>query len=213
VKDWKKFKTHKLFSTMEVECELLTWERIYALCLKLSQDIIKSGYTPDAIVAVGRGGWIPARILSDFLNLRELYSVKAEYWDVAKTRENAMITQPINVDINGKKILVVDDVADTGETLSVVVSHLRKAGAGEIKSAVLQYKKTSVFAPDYCGEVLKRWVWIVYPWGVVETILGFLDRIDNVESMSDAEVAEEMKKRFNLEVTHELVALARGKRM
>ncbi len=198
---------------MEVECELLTWERIYALCLKLSQDIIKSGYTPDAIVAVGRGGWIPARILSDFLNLRELYSVKAEYWDVAKTRENAMITQPINVDINGKKILVVDDVADTGETLSVVVSHLRKAGAGEIKSAVLQYKKTSVFAPDYCGEVLKRWVWIVYPWGVVETILGFLDRIDNVESMSDAEVAEEMKKRFNLEVTHELVALARGKRM
>ncbi|AGK62058.1 putative phosphoribosyltransferase [Archaeoglobus sulfaticallidus PM70-1] len=194
---------------MEVECQLLTWDHIYRVCFTIAKDVRKSGFKPDAIVAVGRGGWIPARIISDFLNIRELYSVKAEYWDVAESRDDAVITQPINVDMSGKKVLLVDDVADTGKTLNVVVSHLRKAGAREIKTAVLQYKKTSEFIPDFSGEIFSRWVWIVYPWGLTETAIGFLKKIDNYKEKSTDELIDEIKRRFNLTLSKEIIELAK----
>ncbi len=194
---------------MEVECQQLSWNQIYDLCLKISNSIKKSGFRPDAIVAIGRGGWVPGRLISDFLGIRELYSVKAEYWDVAQTKGDAIITQPINTEIKGKKILVVDDVADTGKTLNVVISHLRKTGAVEIRTAVLQYKKTSKFSPDYSGEILKKWVWVVYPWGLVETVAGFMQKIDGYGVKKDEGIVEELKKRFNLSVSTELVQIAR----
>jgi hypothetical protein len=194
---------------MEVECSLLSWDHIFELCFKISSDVRKSGFRPDAIVAVGRGGWIPARIISDFLNIRDLYSVKAEHWDVAETKDNARITQPINVDIKGKKILVVDDVADTGKTLKVVVNHIKKSGAEKIKSAVLQYKKTSTFSPDYTGEVLEKWVWIVYPWGITESLIGFFPKISEFEIKSTEELRKIFKERFNLDVSEKLIELAR----
>ncbi len=194
---------------MEVECQQLSWDQIYDLCLKISTSVKKSGFRPDAIVAIGRGGWVPGRLISDFLGIRELYNVKAEYWDVAQTREDAVITQPINIEIKGKRILVVDDVADTGKTLNVVISHLRKAGAAEIRTAVLQYKKTSKFSPDYSGEVLKKWVWVVYPWGLVETVAAFMQKIDGHCVKGDEEVVEELKNRFNLLISTELVQIAR----
>jgi hypothetical protein len=194
---------------MEVECKLLTWNEIYDLCVKISHDVVRSEFKPDAIVAVGRGGWIPARIISDFLNIRELYSVKAEHWDVAETKDDAVITQPINVNIKDKKILVIDDVADTGKTLNVVINHLLKSGAREIKSAVLQYKKTSEFIPDFSGEILKRWVWIVYPWGILETILGFLPKIEGYNKMSDEELVGEFRKRFKLDIPKNILPFAK----
>ncbi|MBO8181470.1 MAG: phosphoribosyltransferase [Archaeoglobus sp.] len=198
---------------MEVECQQLSWDQIYDLCLKLSSAIKKSGFKPDALVAIGRGGWIPGRLISDFLGIRELYSIKAEYWDVAETRDQAVITQPINVDVNGKKLLVIDDVADTGKTLNVVVSHLRKVGAAEVRTAVLQYKKTSEFSPDYAAQILKRWVWVVYPWGLIETTVGFIQKLGKRDSGlvgSNELIAEELKKRFNLSVSPEIVELAKS---
>ena len=193
---------------MEVKCHQLSWDQIYDLCLELSNSIKRSGFKPDALVAIGRGGWVPGRLISDFLGIRELYSVKAEYWEVAETKDEAIITQPINVDVKGKKLLVIDDVADTGKTLNVVVAHLRKAGADEVRTAVLQYKKTSEFSPDYAAQILKTWVWVVYPWGLMETTLGFIQKIETVAD--DLEIAEELKKRFNLSVSPEIVKQARN---
>jgi hypothetical protein len=120
-----------------------------------------------------------------------------------------VITQPINVNIKDKKILVIDDVADTGKTLNVVINHLLKSGAREIKSAVLQYKKTSEFIPDFSGEILKRWVWIVYPWGILETILGFLPKIEGYNKMSDEELVGEFRKRFKLDIPKNILPFAK----
>jgi hypothetical protein len=51
---------------MEVECKLLTWNEIYDLCVKISHDVVRSEFKPDAIVAVGRGGWIPHELSAIF---------------------------------------------------------------------------------------------------------------------------------------------------
>ncbi|AEA46483.1 phosphoribosyltransferase [Archaeoglobus veneficus] len=187
---------------MGITTVLLTWDHVYRLCLKLAGDIRKSGFSPEAIVAVGRGGWVPARILSDTLDIRNLYSVKAEHWDVAEKREDAVITQPLNADISGMNVLVVDDVTDTGKTMDVVVQHVKELGANETKTAVLHHKNTSSFRPDFAAEILDEWIWIVYPWGVFETILGFLPKIpaSNVE-----EIREHLKINFNLDVDPEII--------
>jgi len=186
---------------MSISTMRITWDHVYELCLKLAKDVRKS-FSPDVIVAVGRGGWIPARILSDALNIRELYSVKVEHWDIAETKENAEITQPLNVDVAGKRVLVVDDVTDTGKTMGVVVRHVKDLGASEVKTAVLHHKNTSSFMPDFVAEVLDEWIWVVYPWGIFETILGFLSKISasNVE-----EVKERLKRDFNLDVDSDVI--------
>ena len=186
---------------MGVPAIFLTWDHVHKLCLKLAKDIGKS-FSPDVIVAVGRGGWIPARILSDALDVRELYSVKAEHWDVAETKDDAVITQPLNVNIAGKNVLVVDDVTDTGKTMNIIIKHVKELGAREIRTAVLHHKKSSSFMPDFAGEILDKWVWVVYPWGIFETILGFLPKISasNVD-----EIKERLKSDFNLDVDPDII--------
>ena len=115
------------------KCVQYSWQEVYELCRELARKIKNSGFKPDAIVAVARGGWVPARILADFLLIRELYSVKAEHWGIVATvTGKAKITQPLTVDLTGKSVLVVDDVADTGETVEIVAQHVREKNAKEV---------------------------------------------------------------------------------
>lgn len=160
-----------------IKCLQYTWDDIIKLCDELAKQIKKSGYKPDVIVAVARGGWIPARILCDYLDVKELYSVKTEHWGVVATPTGeARITQPLNVDLAGKKVLIVDDVADTGDTIKLVADHVKSFSPSEVKIAVIDYKKTSTFAPDYYASLMEEWRWIVYPWSLREDIKDLLKK-------------------------------------
>jgi len=162
---------------MNIKCIQYTWDDVIRLCDELAKKIKKSGYRPDVIIAVARGGWIPARILCDHLDIRELYSVKTEHWGIVATLTGeAKITQPLNVDLSGKKVLIVDDVADTGETIKVVFDHVKSFSPSDVKIAVIDYKKTSTFAPDYYAALMEDWRWIVYPWSLREDIKDLLKK-------------------------------------
>ncbi|MBS7618965.1 phosphoribosyltransferase, partial [Candidatus Bathyarchaeota archaeon] len=98
--------------------EAPSWDEIYEMCLDLASMIKASGFKPDLIVGIARGGWIPARLLSDFLNNPNITSIKVEFYlDIGKTKDEPTITQDIQVPVNEKKVLLVDDVADTGKSL------------------------------------------------------------------------------------------------
>ena len=160
-----------------IKCLQYTWDDIVRLCDELARKIKKSGYKPDVIVAIARGGWIPARILCDHLDVRELYSVKTEHWGIVATPTGeARITQPLNVDLSGKNVLIVDDVADTGETIKVVLDHVKSFSPSDVKIAVVDYKKTSTFAPDYYASLMEEWKWIVYPWSLREDVKDLLKK-------------------------------------
>ncbi len=162
---------------MNIKCLQYTWDDIIKLCDELAKKIKKSGYKPDVIVAVARGGWIPGRILCDHLEIRELYSVKTEHWGIVATQTGEVrITQPLNVDLSGKKVLIVDDVADTGETIKVVLDHVKSFSPADVKIAVIDYKKTSTFTPDYYAALMEDWKWIVYPWSLREDIKDLLKK-------------------------------------
>lgn len=142
--------------------EVPDWNEIYYGCIALADQIKKSGFNPDIIVGVARGGWIPARILSDLLGNTYVASMKVEFYkDVAEPAKKPVISQQVSTPVQGKRVLVVDDVADTGESLTAVRRDLLSRGASEVKIATLHYKPQSILRPDYY--VRETSAWIVYP--------------------------------------------------
>jgi hypoxanthine phosphoribosyltransferase len=153
----------------EIEFEVPTWNQIYEMLLNLAEKIRKNGFKPDIIVGVSRGGWPPARVLSDLLGNPNLANVKAEFYlGVAETKGEPTLTQPVSTDVTDKKVLIADEVADTGKSLKLVREHIIKEGATEVKIATVYYKPWSIIIPDYYGKETNHW--IVFPWEIKETI-------------------------------------------
>jgi hypoxanthine phosphoribosyltransferase len=154
----------------EAEFDVPTWNQIYAMLLSLAEKIRKDGFKPDVIVGVTRGGWIPARVLSDLLEISNLATVGVEFYvGCGETRNAPILTQHVSKDVGGKKTLLVDDVADTGKSLQLAREHLQQQGAKEVRVATVYFKPFSLTKPDYFEEETRCWV--VFPWDIKETIL------------------------------------------
>ncbi|KXH71545.1 MAG: hypothetical protein AM326_11700 [Candidatus Thorarchaeota archaeon SMTZ-45] len=152
---------------------ILSWQDVYNLTLQLSERIVNSGFVPDVIVGIARGGWIPARILSDVLYASALQNVRIEYYtDVGIKGKAPQITQPLTGSMEKKNVLLVDEVADTGDTLQHAINHVKELGAASVRSAVLHYKPTSIVKPDYF--MVKTSSWTVYPWENRESIIALV---------------------------------------
>ena len=149
----------------------IPWSRALEYCYKLSAMIMDSNLEVDTILAISRGGLIPARIVSDVLGVDELVVLRSRLWGTGvKVRDEPEISIHEKVDFGGKRVLVVDEVVDTGATMAKVVSLIKALGASDIKTAVLHYKTTSTFAPNFYVERLEEWAWIYYPWSLSETL-------------------------------------------
>ena len=157
----------------EVEFEVPTWNQIYNMLLNLAERIRKAGFKPDIIVGVSRGGWIPARVLSDLLDNPNLANVRAEFYlGVAETKGEPTLTQPVSTTVAGKKVLVVDEVADTGKSLKLVKEHIIEQGATEVEIATVYYKPWSIVKPDYYEKETR--CWIIFPWDRKETVTNLI---------------------------------------
>ncbi|MHA1924806.1 MAG: phosphoribosyltransferase [Candidatus Thorarchaeota archaeon] len=156
-----------------MEYLILTWEDVYNLTLRLSERVVESGFKPDAVVGIARGGWIPARILSDVLYADTLQNIRIEYYsDVGKKGREPKITQPITGSMKGRSILLVDEVADTGDSLYYAIDHVRTLGAGDVRTAVLHWKPWSRVKPDFY--MVQTESWTVYPWEMRESIIALV---------------------------------------
>ncbi len=176
----------------KIEFEVPTWNKIYRMLLCLDQQIKKSSFKPDVIVGVSRGGWPPARVLSDLLDNPNLANVKAEFYiGVAETKGEPTLTQPVSVSVAGKKVLIVDEVADTGKSLKLIKEHLAKEGAAEVRIATIYYKPWSAVLPDYYAEETS--CWIVFPWEVKETIRKIVKKCRETGKPIEDEMARLVK--------------------
>lgn len=133
----------------------------------LHEIIVRSGYEPNLIVAVARGGWIPARLLLDFRSTKDVANIKIEgYTEINQQQVDPIISQPLGISVEGKTLLVVDDIADSGKSLKLAIEHLKEAGAAVVKTATLYHKPWSIVTPDYL--VRQTDVWVVFPWEFIE---------------------------------------------
>lgn len=194
----------------KVEFEIPSWEQIYEELLRLANRIRENNFKADVIVSVSRGGWPPARVMSDLLENPELANVRAEFYlGVAKTKGDPVITQPVSTSVKGKKVLIVDEVADTGKSLRLVKSHLKEHGATEVKIMTIYYKPWSIVVPDWYAKETSRW--IVFPWERKETVRKVLEEYKNqgksvdeaVEKLVRSGLSRKLVERFIQEISGE----------
>ena len=144
-----------------MKLEYVTWDEAENMCRQLAEKAEK--FSPDMLVGISRGGLVPVRLLSDILDNRNVATIKIEFYKTLnKTSGLPRITQPLTADVKGKKVLIVDDVSDTGMSLQVAKDHVMRAGATEVKIATLHFKPKSTVEPDFF--IAKTENWIVYPW-------------------------------------------------
>ena len=169
-------------SSTLIDKEVLTWETFGTACRELATLVADSSFRPEILVAVARGGLLPGGGLSyalgikltdmDVLNVPMLDANNVEFYtDVEETLPDPVLLAPhLDTDsLAGRHILVVDDVADSGRTLSLVLALLQQHGA-EARSAVLYAKPGSEVTPDYVWRQTDTW--IVFPWSAEQPVLA-----------------------------------------
>ncbi len=169
--------------------EAPSWDEIYELLIGLAARIRDSSFVPEVIVGVSRGGWPPARVMSDLLQNQNLANLKVVFYkDIGVRNRRPVITQPVTSEVSGKRVLVVDDVADSGFSLKVVSNHLKRRGAKEIRVCTLYMKPQSVFTPDFYARKTRKWV--IFPWERLEAVRLIRRKVEDGNDSVSAVVRE-----------------------
>jgi hypoxanthine phosphoribosyltransferase len=164
----------------EPEREVLSWERFGVAVRELAHSVVDSGYQPDLVIAIARGGLIPAGALAYAIGIKAAGTLNVEFYsDIEETLPDPVVLEPLlDTDaVIGKRLLVVDDVADSGRTLDLVLELLR-GHTSEVRSAVLYTKPRTIVQPDYSWHETD--LWINFPWSSQPVITPSVPAADPV---------------------------------
>ncbi|MFH8250831.1 phosphoribosyltransferase [Microbacterium sp. B2969] len=147
-----------------VERERLTWDGFGEACRDLARAILADGFVPEVVVAIARGGLLPAGAIAYGLGVKNCGAINVEFYTGIGTVLDAPAVLPPELDMSylgGRRVLLVDDVADSGRTLDLAVGLLRDRGA-DVRSVTIFTKPTTVIDPDYSWKATS--LWIDFPW-------------------------------------------------
>lgn len=159
-------------ATGDGDREVLDWERFGAATRELATTIAADGYRPDLILAIARGGLFVAGALGYALSVKNVYVMNVEYYTGVDERlPLPVVLPPVPdlVDLETARVLVADDVADTGHTLALV-HELCTGKVGDVRTAVLYQKPHSVISSEYVWSRTDRW--IAFPWSSDPPVVG-----------------------------------------
>jgi len=189
------------------KCRILTWDEIARWTEAVAYDIADNGFRPTVVIGLTRGGWVPARVICDHLQVKKLYAVKTEHWGVtANTDGKALLTQELNASIEGESVLIVDDITDTGESLLLAETHLKMMGPKEVRTATLLHITHSKKQPDYYEvEVPEEdWTWFIFPWNLHEDLRTLLPKT-LYQPQTVLGIQKGFKDQFQIDVPEDLV--------
>ena len=176
-------------------CRLVKWKDIEYWSKDIVRKVRESGYDPEIVIGLARGGLVPARLIADYLNIKDLYAVKTEHWGVTATPDGkAKLAQGLQVSIKGKKVLVVDDITDTGQSLKLALEHVINHAPREAKTATLLHITHSKYVPHYYSEEVPEdnWTWFIFPWNVYEDMRNLIQK-----TLYRKKTMREIKKSMN----------------
>lgn len=138
----------------------ISWEDFHGICKGLAQAV--EAYQPEIILAVGRGGFYPGTLISHMLRA-EIYPVRVSRRvnDVVQYENPQWLVRPPDA-VKGKRVLVVDEISSSGETLQVVKSEAERLGAASVRCAVMYAHSLGTEVPDYIGLVSDEL--LLNPW-------------------------------------------------
>ena len=157
---------------MTQQREALSWEQFGDACRHLATEVWESGFSPDIIVCVARGVLIPAGAISYALDVKPLLVLNVEFYTGVGTRLAAprlVAPTPSQLGLRGKRVLIVDDVADSGRTLEFV-RDICAEYTDQIRVAVLYEKSSSRFHCEFAWKTTDAWV--SFPWSSLPPVTG-----------------------------------------
>lgn len=179
-------------------------DEVYEMAYKISDQITDFSLNFDVVIGIARGGFPPARLVCDFLNIKTLTAVQIKHYTGAKEHKEVEISDPVDIDLKGKNVLIVDDVNDSGKTLIAAVDHVKSLYAGEVRTAVLHEKSNTSMKADFVGDYLDDWRWLIYQWAATEDLLEFLND-DDMLSAKNEEMRQHLSDHYELDVSIELL--------
>ena len=156
--------------SLPADREVLDWELFGSAARWLAQEVVDSGFEPDVVVAIARGGLPAGGAVAYALGTKAVATLNVEFYTGVDERLSDPVVLPPLLDtaaLRGLRALLVDDVADTGETLALVRRMLVDHCA-EVRTAVLYAKPRSVVDPDHVWRRTDRW--ITFPWSALQPV-------------------------------------------
>lgn len=144
--------------------ETLTWDGFGDATRDLAREIVAAGFEPEVVVAIARGGLLPAGAIAYGLGAKNCGAINMEFYTGIGTVLDAPEVLPPELDMNyldGRRVLLVDDVADSGRTLKMAVEMLREKGA-DVRSVTIYTKPSTIIQPDFAWKDTGKW--INFPW-------------------------------------------------
>jgi|LakMenEpi03Aug12_release.lakeMendotaPanAssembly.Ray.scaffolds.fasta_scaffold463142_2 hypoxanthine phosphoribosyltransferase len=147
----------------------LTYKHIHTTILEMVEMLKKAEYTPQVIMPVAKGGLIPAGLLGQYYPDALFYIIQTKgYLGVDKKHDSVKVFIPKSIkrDIDkNAKILIVDDIYDTGRTITEIIKVLKENGVkNNIATATLYHKQEADGTPDFFCRTVKKGTWINFPW-------------------------------------------------
>lgn len=158
------------------------WVEIHR-ALSLLASRLRREYNPDVIIAIAKGGLIPSRILGDLLGVKDYGYIGVKFYlSVDKRGEKPYVLFTWLPPLDNKRVLIVDDVVESGRTLSIGIDLISKYNYAAARTLALFVKPWSPIKPDYYYREVDKWV--VFPWEICETLREGLDVSPGVEDPS-----------------------------
>jgi uncharacterized protein len=149
--------------------ERMSWQELGGGARDLAEQVLAEGYSPDLILGIARGGLLVAGALSYALEVKNAFTMNVEFYTGVDERLPVpMILPPVPelVDLHDARMLIADDVADTGQTLALVKGFCADR-VGEVRVAVLYEKPRSIVSCEYVWR--RTDLWIDFPWSTPPT--------------------------------------------
>jgi uncharacterized protein len=156
---------------MSEEREVLTWDLFGTASRELAELVAADGFRPDLILSIARGGLFAAGALGYALNVKNLHVMNVEFYTGVDERlELPVVLPPVPnvVDLTGARVLVADDVADTGSTLKLVRDFCTDHVA-DVRCAVIYEKPHSIVKCEYVWRRTDKW--INFPWSTLPPVV------------------------------------------
>jgi hypoxanthine phosphoribosyltransferase len=150
----------------EVARELMSWQDLGDGARELAELVHRDGYKPDIVLAIARGGLLVGGAVGYALGVKNTFTMNVEFYTGVDERlEMPMLLPPVPdlVDFAEQRVLIADDVADTGATLALVKDFC-EGKVAEVRCAVLYEKSRSTVSCEYVWR--RTDAWIEFPWSI-----------------------------------------------
>ncbi len=178
----------------------ISWDKLEKDCMLLANKL--KGQSIDRIICISRGGLPWARVLSDLMKLPVVHLAVESYADLKQTKKPVITESPKDIP-KKENWLVVDDISDTGDTLALVVGHLKNYRTKTIRTLTPYIKPKTKFIPDYYAESIDAWV--IFPYELRETYEAFVNIYKDRSKVVEA-LLEVGYKESEIKLLEELVA-------